>query len=172
MSYNGKGNWLQNAYFFEGVKQKSFDKCNGSFLFYFSPTIKRTFIQRILNHKGHPDQSKTWHMHINPVCLYNSNATSTHSPLIGFAIDSYPIYGVYGYSSANSSSSPVKRMQSSYQLRNITQRTTYANGAASPTPGPTVNASYPIGSYLEDYQYVAGSGDLDQYNGRWCVTPQ
>jgi hypothetical protein len=25
---------------------------------------------------------------------------------------------------------------------------------------------------LEDYEYVEGLGDLDRYNGRWCVTPE
>ena len=37
--------------------------------------------------------------------------------------------------------------------------------------GPAVSASFPLGDYIEDYQYVAGSGDLDQYNGRFVVTP-
>ena len=27
------------------------------------------------------------------------------------------------------------------------------------------------GSFVEDYQYNPGSGDLDQSNGRYCVTP-
>ncbi len=28
-----------------------------------------------------------------------------------------------------------------------------------------------MGSYLEDYYYL-GNGTLDEYNGRWCVTPE
>jgi len=35
-----------------------------------------------------------------------------------------------------------------------------------------VNAVYPLGRYVEDYDYVAGAGDLDQYNGRFTVTPE
>jgi hypothetical protein len=38
--------------------------------------------------------------------------------------------------------------------------------------GPPVSATYPLGRYVEDYDYTAGSGDLDQYNGRFCVTPE
>mgnify|MGYP001167393630 CR=1 FL=1 len=60
-------------------------------------------------------------------------------------------------------------MRSSYQLRNITQRTTLPDGTALSTGqyGPAIGGQYPLGAFLEDYTYVAGSGDLD----RFCVTP-
>jgi hypothetical protein len=29
-----------------------------------------------------------------------------------------------------------------------------------------------LGSFVEDYIYLNGAGDLDQYNGRFCVTPE
>jgi hypothetical protein len=35
-----------------------------------------------------------------------------------------------------------------------------------------VSATYPLGYYLEDYSFTAGAGDLDQYNGRFAVTPE
>ncbi len=38
--------------------------------------------------------------------------------------------------------------------------------------GPAVSSTYPLGRYGEDYVYVPGSGDLDQFGGRWCVTPE
>lgn len=38
--------------------------------------------------------------------------------------------------------------------------------------GPNVSATYPLGRYGEDYAYNPGSGTLDQFNGRWCVTPE
>ncbi len=65
-------------------------------------------------------------------------------------------------------------MLTSYRTRSITERTKLANGTvlSSTYYGPTVNATYPIGSYLQDYEYVSGLGDLDEYNGRWCVTPE
>ena len=37
--------------------------------------------------------------------------------------------------------------------------------------GPDVNATYPLGAHIEDYEYVANHGDLDEHNGRFCVTP-
>jgi arylsulfatase A-like enzyme len=45
--------------------------------------------------------------------------------------------------------------------------------------GPPVNATYILGHYLEDYDYLGDHGfvqdtdfDLDKYNGRFCVTPE
>ncbi len=37
--------------------------------------------------------------------------------------------------------------------------------------GPAVDATFPVGSFIEDYAYVSGSGDLDLCNGRWSITP-
>ena len=31
---------------------------------------------------------------------------------------------------------------------------------------------HPLGRYVDDYEWVAGVGDLDQYNGRFTVTPE
>ena len=45
--------------------------------------------------------------------------------------------------------------------------------------GPNVNNTYILGHYLEDYAYKGHLGlvkgedyDLDEYNGRYCVTPE
>src|ERR1051325_4775065 len=56
----------------------------------------------------------------------------------------------------------------------------------SPTQyGPNTNSTYPLGHYAEDYDYLGDHGyiqsvtnadgtffDLNQYNARWCVTPE
>ena len=34
------------------------------------------------------------------------------------------------------------------------------------------NGTIPDGSFIEDYEYVSGLGDLDRYNSRDCVTPE
>ena len=58
-------------------------------------------------------------------------------------LDSYPIYGPFGYSSANNSNSAIKRISSGYSLRSITTRTTLAppfgNNVAATSAGPDVN---------------------------------
>ena len=80
-----------------------------------------------------------------------------HSPIIGYAFDGFPIYGPWGATAEG-----LRRMRSSYRLRQI------ANRGQS---GPPVNNEYPLGTFVEDYEYVAGWGDLDQYNGRVTKTP-
>ncbi len=59
-------------------------------------------------------------------------------------------------------------------------------GVSSNQPGPSVSSSYPLGRYMEDNDYLGddintntGTNyqqgvdfDLDQYNGRWCYTPE
>ena len=61
-------------------------------------------------------------------------------------------------------------MKSSYQERNISNRNLLPNGNTSVDP-PPINSDYPLGCFEEDYEYVANSGDLDEHNGRTCVTP-
>jgi hypothetical protein len=85
-----------------------------------------------------------------------SSLGSTALPaLVGFALDGYPIYGSSG-------------MRSSYRPRAITKRTRLPDGTLL-TPGqegPDVCPDFPIGTFAEDYEYVPGSGDLDEFNGR------
>ncbi|MDF2449735.1 MAG: hypothetical protein K0R26_2239 [Bacteroidota bacterium] len=119
---------------------------------------------------AHADPSGKYHYHANPKRLYTYPSTS-HSPIMGYAIDGFPIYGPYGYSTATNSLSNVARMTSSYQLRSISTRTAYANGTITSPSGPNVSTSFPLGMYVEDYEYVNSSGTLDVMNGRYCVTP-
>lgn len=146
-SYNNLGIWNQNAYFFEG---SGFDNC-----------------------LGHPQQQGEYHHHVSPKCLYNITDSTHHSPIIGFAFDGFPIYGAYAYTNTDGTGA-IKRMKSSYQLRNITDRTTLPNGTTLPANeyGPAIGGQYPLGAYQEDYVYTAGSGDLDDHNGRFCKTPE
>lgn len=145
-SYNNQDVWHSNAVV---VEASSFDSC-----------------------LGHPQAIGIYHHHQNPVCLYNMDPTK-HSPIIGYAFDGYPVYGAYGYANPDGTGG-IKRMRSSYRLRNITQRTSLPDGTRlSPSQyGPDVSAQYPLGYYIEDYEYVDSLGDLDQYNGRFTVTPE
>ncbi len=141
--------------------------------------------------KGHPAMGN-YHHHQNPsafdldinvistVCnLYDADGlyaidANVHSPLIGFAYDGFPVYGAYGYKNTNGTGGIV-RMKSSFVLRNITTRTTLYTGATV-TAGPTVSTTYPLGTFKEDYEYIATStltpDYLDEHNGRFCITPE
>jgi hypothetical protein len=82
----------------------------------------------------------------------------SHSPILGYAFDGNPIYGPYAYSDPSDSGSSIVRMTSSYSLNNRRPK------------GPSTT-TYPLGSFVEDYQYNHRSGSLDENNGRFCVTP-
>jgi len=148
-SYNNQGIWHQNAVVAEAV---SFDGC-----------------------EGHPQMTGVYHHHMIPTCLLNElgDTPAEHSPIIGYAFDGFPIYGPYGYSDPSSASSAVVRMNSGYRERNITVRHTLPDGTTLPSGqwGPNVSSNYPLGMYVEDFEFVAGLGELDQYNGRFSVTP-
>ncbi len=140
--------------------------------------------------KGHPANGN-YHHHQNPsafnldlsvistICdlyaadgLYAINAAE-HSPLIGFSYDGFPIYGAYGYANADGTGG-ITRIKSGYQLRNITTRTVWADGT-DVADGPAVSATYPLGYFREDYEFMAHPSDqsyLDVHNGRFCVTPE
>src|SRR5580658_2061412 len=113
---SGDGIWTRNAAFGE---VETFDLCN-----------------------GHQPQTGQYHHHLNPICLraqLNDNVVATytgrlgttyaektsgwtHSPILGWAFDGYPIYGPYGYSDPTNAKSAIKRVQPSFQLRSTTQR--------------------------------------------------
>jgi len=80
-----------------------------------------------------------------------------HSPIIGWAYDGNPIYGPYGFTVA-SGSGTVKAMQPGYELI-----------SSIPSSRPS-SAIFPLGFFVEDYTFT-GIGDLDEHNGRFCVTP-
>ena len=84
-----------------------------------------------------------------------------HSPIIGWAYDGHPVYGPYGYQDPENlvPFNQYKRIRSSYRPK--TSRDTILSGLTDP-----------LGTYIEDYEYVEGLGDLDRYNGRYCVTPE
>jgi hypothetical protein len=125
--------------------------------------------------EGHPQQQGVYHHHEYSPCLgAQLGATNTsHSPLLGFALDGFPMYGPYGYASPLDSSSGVRRMASGYRLRSMTQRHTLPDGTIL-TPaqyGPDIDSSFALGRYLEDFEWLAELGDLDPHNSRFCVTP-
>jgi len=163
MSYNNQGNWWRNA----GVAENEGFGCD----------------------RSHPAMSDLHH-HQNPI-PFNYNETTAqsdvctcfpsdafyspdpakHSPLIGFAIDGYPIYGPYAYANTDGTGDIIN-MTTSYQLRNLSTRTTYADGTTAPNPGPDVSSDWPLGIFFEDFEYIENSGILDYYNGRFAVTPE
>lgn len=75
-----------------------------------------------------------------------------HSPILGWAYDGNPIYGPYGFDTPRGGT--VRRMISGYQRRLKLNR-----------------PEFPFGIFVEDYSFI-GTGDLDENNGRFCITPE
>ncbi|MDG1013799.1 MAG: YHYH protein [Flavobacteriaceae bacterium] len=102
---------------------------------------------------------------------------NSHSPLIGFAYDGFPIYGAYAYANIDGSGGIV-RMKSGYSLRNINTRTNGPNvGQIYTIPnGPNAGNQevMDLGYFREDYEFISNSGSdyLDSHNGRFAVTPE
>lgn len=92
----------------------------------------------------------------------NDDGTN-HSPILGFAYDGNPIYGPYGFENPLDSGSAVQRLSSAYYLKD--------NRLGGPNP-----SEFPLGTFIEDYEWrpstQTGKLELDEYNGRFCATPE
>ena len=180
------GYWNRDAYVNEGA---TFDPGNahqqntGTYHYHANPIALR---YQLGDHVDYDPSTKTY--------SESTNAVTHHSPILGWVGDGFPIYGPYGYSNPTNPASGVRRMISGYVVRdgqygtsNLTAngRTTIpqwavrAFGVSSNQSGPAVSGSYPLGRYMEDNDYLGDHGyvqgadfDLDEYNGRWCVTPE
>ena len=101
------------------------------------------------SHNAHTQPDGTYHYHGSPVALFDSD-NAIVSPVIGFAADGFPIFGSYFDDNGT-----VRKAKSSYQLR---------RGRRRAIKGINPGGRYD-GRYRDDYEYVAGSGDLDECNG-------
>ncbi len=79
-----------------------------------------------------------------------------HSPILGYAYDGNPIYGPYGFE--NPTGGSVIRLTTGYIVD-----TTSKVGLRPP--------GYALGYFIDDFKYD-NSGNLDEYGGRYCITPQ
>lgn len=116
---------------------------------------------------GHPGPGMnggTYHYHRNPTGLLDQidpgNTGTSHSALFGFAFDSYPIYGTYGFNNGLDDTDGISAMTSSYQL--VSSR---------PDGGPS-EEDFALGSFIEDFEYIEGSGTLNEFNMAFTVTPE
>lgn len=99
-------------------------------------------------HNAHTQPNGAYHYHGNPMALFDFDKAVV-SPLVGFAADGFPIYGSYF-----DDNGVVRKAESSYQLKSGAR----PNGDGDP------GGEYD-GTYRDDYEFIEGSGDLDQCNG-------
>lgn len=121
-------------------------------------------IQFGLDHNNaHVQPNGAYHYHGLPKVLYKQlSAGKTppdHMVLIGYAADGFPMYALYGYSDKHNSNSKLQLLTPSFKLK------------AGDRPKGAPPGRYD-GAFVEDYEYVDASGDLDQCNGRSGITPE
>lgn len=188
---NGAGSWNRDAWVNESV---TFDTAyahqpgSGQYHYHANPIALRYLLGDHVNFNA-----------VTKSYAESTNAAPQHSPILGWVRDGFPIYGPYGYAKATNASSGVRRMISGYVLRNgqngadnltATGRTAIpawaTRGGEIAATGPAVSGAYPLGRYLEDNAYLADltnfitgqryqqgtDFDLNEWNTRWCVTPE
>lgn len=109
---------------------------------------------------AHVQPTGVYHYHGLPEGLISKLGKGTAMTLIGWAADGFPIYARYGHSSAQDASSPLKVLTGSYRKK------------AVPDANRPAVTLYAMGTFKQDWEYVAGLGDLDECNGRSGVTPE
>jgi hypothetical protein len=111
-------------------------------------------------HNAHVQPNGAYHYHGIPTGLLQRLSGGENKPvLLGWAADGFPIYGPWGPSDPMDLNSPPRKLQSGYRVK----------AGARPADGP--GGQYD-GSFVQDYEWAAGHGDLDKNNGRHGVTPE
>jgi len=114
-------------------------------------------------HNAHVQPNGLYHYHANPMAMFETDCSSTTgaSPVVGFAADGFPVYG-----SCISENGSIRSIHSSYQLKDGGGPRQGVSGYTTPTAGTgSVDSANYDGQFRGDYEYVAGSGDLDECNG-------
>lgn len=112
--------------------------------------------------QAHVQPGGKYHYHGLPMGLLEKEGISntSHSKIIGWAADGFPIYALYGFADKKSAAGGIKEFKSSFKLKTGER----PGGWNSP------KGVYD-GAFIADYEYVENSGDLDKCNGMDTATP-
>lgn len=97
-------------------------------------------------HNAHTQPDGSYHYHGNPMAMFQQVDPTVASPVVGFAADGFPIFGSF-----INDNGTIRAAKSSYKLK---------EGVRPGGPGGTYD-----GTFIDDWVYVEGSGDLDACNG-------
>ena len=116
-------------------------------------------IQQLVNfgldfNNAHVEQSGTYHYHAKPVGILRFFDTGNDLIHIGFAKDGFPMY--YSKSGA---------YKSSYRLLETPRKGTNCSYNGEKPYDKDLNGTQPDGTFIDDWEYVHDSGDLDECNG-------
>jgi hypothetical protein len=102
---------------------------------------------------AHVQPNGAYHYHGVPTRMLPATPALT---FLGWAADGYPVFGRWGYSDPDDSGSELVSMSGSYRVRSGSR------GVGAP------EGDYD-GTFVADWEYVPGLGDLDACNGRTGV---
>ncbi len=120
------------------------------------------------NYHAHVQRGGMYHYHATPRVLYTQNArlfaesdctASGPSPTIGFALDGYPLFGPC----ITDDTGTVRPARSSYVIKSGLRQA--VDGYETPYVAGVVQSASYNGQFTGDFEYIAGSGDLDECNG-------
>jgi len=112
---------------------------------------------------AHVQPTGEYHYHGVPEGILKNAGVTPENPkmqLIGWASDGFPVYGRYCYINPMKPGEGAKACQGSYVLDTV------------PDAGRPSTSWVPLGAFGSDWSYRAGSGDLDECNGRFGATPE
>lgn len=108
---------------------------------------------------AHVQPNGAYHYHGVPTALvFALTGGAEKMVIVGWAADGFPIYNNLGHADPKDASTPLKTLKSGYKVK---------QGRRADGPGGAYD-----GTFVGDYEYVAGAGDLDECNGRVEVTPE
>lgn len=108
---------------------------------------------------AHVQPNGAYHYHSIPTGLIEKlSGGKERMVLVGWAADGFPIYGPFAYQDPKNTNSRLKKLKSSYRIK---------KGTRPDGPGGTYD-----GTFVADYEFVKGSGDLDECNGRFGFTSE
>ncbi len=111
---------------------------------------------------AHVQPTGAYHYHALPTGLVERlGGDGKKMLLLGWAADGFPIYTSWANAEAKNGKSALQKMKSSYRLK--------AGARPAQEGGPGGNYD---GRFTQDFEFVKGSGDLDECNGRTGVTPE
>lgn len=107
---------------------------------------------------AHVQPTGAYHYHALPNGLLGVIGKGAAMTLVGWAADGFPVYARYGHQDPLDAGSMIVEVQGSWEVK---------AGLRPSGPGGAYD-----GTFTRDWEYVADSGDLDECNGRFGVTPE
>lgn len=108
---------------------------------------------------AHVQPTGKYHYHGLPEELISKLDGGSRATMLGFAADGFPIYNQYCLTDPLNTESNIKKMNSSCRVK------------SGKRPDGSPGGNYD-GTFLPDYEFIQGLGELDLCNGHFGITPE